>query len=176
MNTEQSKVCPYCAEQVKPRAKVCPFCKQWLSFWSLRNPAAFIISITLLAVFGLGWMVHDIHHRLDRGVDFSTYRDDITVMQSRMNFQTNEDTPEIDTVLVLTNKSDLAWQRVEVELRYFNDNGELIDARHDWSPGVMYPHQDSAWTVPVKPALALSDYASNSVCVRYATDARAYAY
>ena len=108
------------------------------------------------------------------GADFSPYRSSISVMESTMDkTKTSEDgTPRIVVVGLITNKSDIAWKNIEFDLRFFDRSGNLIDTE---SADEYYPilsHRDSgfrAWLEPVHP---LSDYDSYKIYIGSARDAR----
>jgi len=174
MNNEAFRVCPYCAEQIKPAAKVCPWCHQWLSPLSLRNPVAF------LAVF-CGWVLILIVGFLlmlgrlfTPGIDFSPYRDQISVVESRMNLKDAGEKSAVYVVVVITNQTDVAWKQAQVDARFFNKAGTLIDARTQWDTSTILGHGESAFRIGLTPCHALSDYDSYKVFVRSASDARAH--
>ena len=167
-----NKLCPYCTESVQTKAKVCPHCRQWLSIISLRNPAVFILIFTVSAIVFLVSLVKDFRERINAGVDFSLYRNRISVTESHMTFNSDEKAPLIYVVIVLTNKSDLAWKDVDMDLRFYDKSGSLIDAMQGWSSGVIYPSGDFAFRVKETPNHPFSDYDSYKIFIRSARDAR----
>src|ERR1035437_3057991 len=95
MSEENSKVCPYCAEQIKVTAKICPWCRQWLSMYSLRNPAvSAMVFFLCLLIFIVSFLAF-FQRLLKPGVDFSPYRDSISVVESRMNLQDDDKKPDL---------------------------------------------------------------------------------
>jgi hypothetical protein len=110
----------------------------------------------------------------DPGIDFSPYRDRISVVESRMNLQTNDIGPWVNVVVVLTNKSNIAWKDVQTDLRFYNPSGTLIDATEYWSRGVIYPKEEIAFRIKHQPSHDLAEYDSYKIFVRSARDARAH--
>ena len=64
VNSENQKVCPFCAETIPAAAKLCPRCGQWLSLRSFRHPVV-IICVAIVFFFGItfafstffGWLL-----------------------------------------------------------------------------------------------------------------------
>lgn len=169
-----NKACPYCAEQVSSNAKICPHCRQWLSAYSLRNPAlAVILSCTFGLICVIGVLIF-FQRLTNQGRDFSPYRNSISVVESRMRLQADEKSPFVNVVVVLTNKSELAWKDVQMDLRFYNAAGTLIDAVAYVSRGEIYPNGELAFRIKNPPNHPLSDYDSYKIFVRSARDARAH--
>lgn len=170
MNDGNFKICPYCAEQVKAAAKVCPRCRQWLSIFSLRNPGLGVGAFCLLGLFLTIFLVVSIHHVINRGIDFLPYRGQISVVESRMFFATNQNTPYVYIVGIATNQSSLAWNGVEFEARFFNKAGTLIDVGSGYNISTIYPQKDSAFRIRSAASLPFTEYDSYTIYVGYAHD------
>lgn len=165
-------MCPYCAEQVKTTAKICPWCRQWLSLFSLRNPSTFAMAFYLcLLIFSIGFLLF-FHRLVGPGTDFSSYRDGISVIESRMSFATEEKDPKVYVIAVITNQTEMAWKNIQLDTRFFDKSGTLIDARTYSDNARILPHEDLAVRITTKPSHALSDYQSCKVFIRCARDAR----
>ena len=106
------------------------------------------------------------------GIDFSPYRDGISVVESRMNLQADDKQPMVNVVVLLTNKSEVAWKDVQMDLRFYDKTGTLIDANAYSSRGVVYPHGELAFRIKTPSCHSLSDYDSYKIYVRSARDAR----
>jgi hypothetical protein len=173
MSEASAKMCPYCAEQIRAAAKVCPRCRQWLSLLSLRNPAVFVtVFIFGLVVSGVGLIIF-MDRLTDPGIDFAMYRNGISVVESHMNFGTEGKEPAVYIVAVITNKTDIAWKQVQLDVSFFNRAGTLIDARSGYYAWTLYPHDDSALRINTTPSHPLTDYDSYKIVVNYARDAKA---
>ena len=164
------KICPYCAEEVMPVAKVCPHCRNWLTVYSLRNPVAFCVCLFALLLVLIGGMIAFVQRAMNPGRDFSPYRDSICIVESQMNFKPDEYGPAIYVVAVLTNKCELAWKNPQLDFRFCNQSGALIDAAVYSASGVIYPNGELAVRTKIRPSHDVAEYVSCKVFVRSAVD------
>lgn len=127
-------------------------------------------SLALVFIVGFLLLFHKI---LNPGKDFSRYRETISVVESHMNFESDDKDPSVNVVVVLTNKSEFAWKDVQLDLRFYNAAGTMIDAMPYWSRGEIDPNEELAFRIRNHPSHPLSDYDSYKIFVRSARDARA---
>lgn len=170
--TEQNfKTCRYCGEQIKVAAKICPRCRQWLSLLSWRNPVLLFGSVCLWCLSLFVVLTVSFHRMLDPGTDFSPYRNQITVADSRMIFGTNMyNKPFAAVVAVVTNQSDMPWKEVEFQARFFDKTGALIDVgRGEYYP-TLYPGTDGAIWINTGMLRPFADYASYRIYIGSAED------
>jgi hypothetical protein len=141
--------------------------------FSLRNPAAFTVVFYLcLLIFTVGLLCF-IQRLFNPGTDFSPYRDDISIVESRMNFSTVGKDPMVYLVVLMTNKTDMAWKGIQFDARFFDKSGALIDTcDYPVSYLVIPPHTESAVRIRNNPSHPLADYESYKVFIRSARDAR----
>lgn len=168
------RICPYCAEEIQATAKVCPHCRNWLVFLSLKNPAVFLICFCFFFLVLIVGFLAFVRGMFNPGMDFSPYRDSISVVESRMNSQPDEygSGTVICVVVVLTNKCELSWKNPQLDLRFYNQSGTLIDANTYTGNGLIHPNGELALRVRIHPCRALSEYDSCKVFVRSAADWR----
>ena len=89
---------------------------------------------------------------LDPGMDFTRYRDGISVVESRMNLQANDKQPMVNVVVLLTNRTEVAWKNVQMDLRFYDRTGAFIDADVGWGRGIIVPHGELAFRIKTQPS------------------------
>jgi len=174
---EPTKVCPHCAETIKVAAKVCPHCRYWQKRWSLQNPQ---VGATLCAVIGFGMFI-GLTVSIDRLIgpkeEFATYRDEISVVDSRLSHRIYESNLLNTVVGTITNRSNVTWKDVGVEAQFFDKSGRQIDAitvnANDYHSVVILPHGEASFKIEGKAARPESDYDTFKTTVRWAKDADA---
>jgi hypothetical protein len=168
----EKKVCPHCAETIKPAAKVCPHCRYWQKTWSLYNAKLLgVFGLAVLAVYSVIMGVF-FDSMFEKGHDFAEHRNQIRVVTSTMNFSQTDKEPYITTVGLLTNSSEFAWKEVHLEAQYFDDNGKLIDTGIERNfEVVVMPHAEVAFRIRTLADKPESSYVSHKIFVRTAQDA-----
>ncbi|HXR46257.1 MAG TPA: hypothetical protein VN784_02355 [Candidatus Limnocylindrales bacterium] len=178
--TEQTKVCPHCAETIKVAAKVCPHCRCSQKRWSLQNPQVGITLWVLLLIAAwccLGVLVDNMFAPKQQ---FAAYRNQISVVSSQ--FSQRVSSSDCDTnvsvyvtvVGILTNRSKIAWKDVGVEAQFLDKTGRQFDAitvNADEYRGVtVLPYGEAAFKIEGRAARPDSDYGTYKVTVRWAKD------
>ena len=139
---------------------------------SFRNPAVFIfVFYFCVSVLVVGFLVF-LGRLLNPGINFFPYRDGIVVVESRMNTQEVGKDSVVHVVTVITNQTDIAWKEIQLDVRFFDQTGKLIDGRTYLESSTILPHGESAFRINTHPSHPLSDYDSYKIFVRYARDAR----
>ena len=170
---ESTKVCPLCAETIKPAAKVCPHCRHWQRKWSLQNPqigAMIYLAVVSIAFVGAGIFVEQL---FSPGRNFAEYQDQIAVRESRLSHRMGSSNLLVTVVGVVTNRSEFGWKEVTLEAQMFDDRGALIDviAHSSGYAGVtISPHGEAAFKMEGRAAHQESRYASHKVSIRWAKD------
>lgn len=170
MSDQETKTCKVCAETIKAAAKLCPHCRHdqrrgvlnpihfnWVAW-----PFLLLIAIGCLTVFS---------RLVLPGKDFSKVRDQISVTSSSMQFSSGVKGRYITTVGMVSNASNYAWKDVQMEVRYLNQEGKLVDVGSEWfSDVVIQPRSESAFKIRTLADQEESAYASHKVVVRTARD------
>ena len=176
LDTANSRTCPFCAEIIKREAKVCQRCRQWLTLRSIRNPAitVWIYGFPHLAMYAL--MVMLILTALNRfqnpKPDYTAFVNSLRVKESRMSWAETSNGLRIYITGILTNQSKLAWRDIELECRFLDANGQLVDAAHPHVSLTIQPRDDTAFRAVVIPSRATNDYASFRVSVSTARNTK----
>ena len=144
----ETKICPLCAEAIKTAAKVCPFCHQrqdgrgrWLDQATLVNSVLVLWGLGLTCLAGVY-----IDYRFG-GRDFARHRGDLLVVGTALH------PPQAKAGFWLTgyvtNQSNHPWRVQELEVRFVDAHGALLDASHpDLKEGfVVQPHREGAFKV-----------------------------
>ena len=107
------------------------------------------------------------------GKDFASCRDQVVIISSSMQFGAGERGRYVTTLGTVKNNSDYGWKETQLEVRYFNQDGKLIDVGVQFFPDVIIqPHSESAFRVRMLADQPDSAYASHKVFVRTAKDIR----
>jgi hypothetical protein len=181
--TEQTKVCPLCAETIKTAAKVCPHCRHWQSRkWSLSNPqfmqsvaAVFWAAAIFGAIVGLAYFLENL---IGPKRDFAPYQNQIGIVSSEVNFRMYGSNLTVFVVGLVTNKSEFAWKNIGLEAQLFDKNGKLIDviqaSDSSYNGVVMLPHSEAGFKIQSKATKDESEYATHKVIVGTGKDFRAW--
>ena len=178
--TEQTKVCPHCAETIKLAAVVCPHCRYWQKKWSLYNPqvgVALWIIVCFAAISFFGFFYDRMFGQKEQ---FATYRNEITVVSSQYSQRISTSGCDsnasmyVTVVGMLTNQSEITWKDVSVEAQFLDKSGKQFDAitvNADGYHGVgILPHGEAAFKIEGRAARPGSDYGTYKVIVRWAKD------
>jgi len=176
MEENESKLCKMCYKEIDRRAKKCPYCHHWQNKISMIvwHPA-FPISIVLvfyLAVFILMGVAFE--SMFDKGEDFTPYRNKITISESELKFGEAESGPTVVVMGKMTNDSSLSWKDIQLEVRFYDPNKNLIDTDQKNKYSFVVPANDvSMFKVSIAREFPEEQYDTCEVRVLSATDARA---
>ena len=176
LDTATNRTCPYCAEHIKLEAKVCPRCRQWLTLRSIRNPAIsiWIYGFPHLAIYVfLGMSILTALNRFENPKpDYTAFVNSLRVMESRMHWAETTNGPRIYITGILTNQSKFAWRAIELECRFLDANGRLVDAAHPHVALTIQPHDDAAFRAVTTPSRASNEYTSFKLSVSTARNTK----
>jgi len=176
LDTASGRTCPFCAEGIKREAKVCPRCRQWLTLRSLRNPAitVWVYGFPHLAVYALmGILILTALNRFQNPKpDYTAFVNSLRVLESRMNWAETSNGLRLYITGILTNQSEFAWRDIELQCRFFDAKGQLVDAAHPHAGLTIQPHDDTAFRAVVTPGRATNDYASFRISVSTARNTK----
>ena len=177
IESEQTKVCPMCAETIKAAAKVCPHCRHVQVKWSFFNPnitSALVGIFWLVSIVGIGVFVNKIIGRQD----FERYQTQFYILESTVSQRIASNGVYVVITGVLTNGSNYPWKSIGLEGQLFDREGKLIDvvvAPSDYYSGVVAAsHAIAAFNIESRTSHSLTDYANHKVFVRWAKDATSW--
>lgn len=173
---KQKKTCRYCAETVPAAAKICPRCRQWLTYFSFRNPLVWSFCTVLPLVACVYICYCHITNRISAIINpaphYSDFPGSLRVLQSRMQWVEETDGARLFITGMMTNQSSVSWKEIEFETRFYSANGNMIDAGNSYTRFTILPGNDSAFRVSVKPLLSSNDYSSFKISVSSARSTR----
>ena len=173
MNGEATKLCPLCAETIKPAAKICPYCQTRQNRWSLRSQeiAALISMLVPLAIAAglLAWVNED---PASEGTRFARHRRELSVGKLALDWAGARGEPAL--LGVVTNAGSHPWRVEELEVRFADARGNFFDALQLGmrEPFVVEPSQDHAFRVSLGPLHWTNVAVTAQARVQSATDGR----
>ena len=170
MNDQTEKTCPICAEAIKVAAKRCPYCLSDQRKGAFMIPLVPWLGMALWLMIAVGLAVIFLRV-MNPGKDFTTVREQVAITSSELQFSSGEKGRYITTIGVITNGSDCGWKEVQMEARYFNKQGKLVDVGAQWfSELVVQPHSESAFRIRTIADQPDEAYASHQIVIRTAKD------
>ena len=172
-DTEQTKVCPLCAETMKSAAKVCPHCRHWQNKWSLRNPHMWISLVALFYIVLIIFFATFYDDLFGQKRDFTPYQNQNVVVNSETSFRIVSSNLTVSVVGVVTNQSDFGWKDIGMEAQFFDGNSKMIDviqAQGDYRGFAILPHSEASFKVEGRAIRPEQEYKSTKVFVRTGKD------
>jgi hypothetical protein len=175
MEENDTKVCEMCYKEIPDKAKKCPYCHHWQSKISMiiYHP---IVSV-LIFIIPLALMMYLFTSMLDRGEDFKPYRDKITINDSELKFGEKKVCDKVfETVAVIgtmSNSSSIPWKDIQIEVRFYDSNGKMIDSeqKKDY-PFEVPAHGNAAFKISTQREFPIEQYVSYKITIISARDAR----
>ena len=165
--TEQTKVCPLCAETIKAAAKVCPHCRRPQNRWFFINEYDLMAVLSVILFAGAVFVAFKI---FGEGRDFATSRDKITVLSSQFLIEANHDYTNVVVSGILTNASEYAWNLGEFEVRFLDAAGKVIDADESSSGSTVLSHSERSFRLTLYARTTVPNHVSYKVLVKSASD------
>jgi hypothetical protein len=177
--SEQTKVCPFCAETIKAAAKVCPHCQSRQSRFAVLKGglAGACFAIALLGgLIALGsWLLPDKSDSTSGG-DFIRHRNELPVV--RTTLETAKMREQFWLSGFVTNKSDHPWRVLGLEVRFVDAHGNLLEVQHREfdknNAFVVQPNSEHAFQIRLYNIPSSVTGVVQSVRVESATDGRKY--
>lgn len=166
------RLCPFCAEAVRPAAKICPHCQSRLGrFAVLRSELTRAIPALLCLGVILGLSGRFEQRLRVEGRPFAPHRQDLVVQGIQLSRPGGQSRAVLTGVV--TNRGHHPWRVRAFEVRFLNPDGTWLEVQHPKpaEPFVVQPGQAAAFRVTLDSALPESvQRAPLEVRVQQATD------
>lgn len=167
--TEQTKVCPLCAETIKAAAKVCPYCRKSQRRWAVLTPYDLgAIAVGLLCIVALALFVN----LFETPRDFDMDRDKIRVIENHFAFTKDASTTNMVAFGIVTNESEHSWAIDQFEIRYFDGKGKLVGVEQEPEYFTIFPKGNHSFRLDLNSSGFLHGYATYEVMAVSAIDPR----
>ena len=169
---EQSKICSFCAEKIKVAAKICPFCRSkqgryalWRQELSIAGPTTVLI---IMAIAVIAWLAPD--EKGPGGRSFAGHRNDLVILSTSLDRTGTK--PNFWMTGIVTNQGEHPWRVRELEVRFLDDRGNLLDVRHPdiKDSFVVQSRQENGFRVELGGLAFTNQNVTHQVRVQIATD------
>lgn len=158
-----------CFSEIDSRARKCPFCHA-LQGTLQKLLVVGILLVPAVLVGSMIWFDYWIYH-YDAGYRGPDYADDIEITSSRFYFVPGQTGKHVSIVGELQNVGTAAVDRVTIEARLFNADGQLIDSYTDPVYDYLAPGDEVSFKLSGYQNIHLpeEEYARHTLIVRSAT-------
>ncbi len=171
MEENNTKICKMCYKEIPDKARKCPYCHNWQNKFALIVSPPFIGIIIFLMLYVL--MGYVFSKMLDRGVDFTPYRNQITISDSELKFGEKKSGETVAVIGTMSNKSPVPWKDVQFEVRFYDSNGKMIDSKQNKDYPFEVPADgNAAFKVSTLREFPKEQYVKYDVTIISAGDAR----
>lgn len=172
MEDSAKKSCNMCFELIDSRARKCPYCHHWQNklYGFFFHPAIAVLPFAL--VFLIGPVMMKI--MFDPGKSFEKYKELVKITNTNLTFGQTDCGPNLVVLGTFKNNSDVTWKDLQLEVRFFDKEGKLIDTgqKNEYS-FVLQAKSEAPFKVSLKKEFPTEKYVSHSIKVLTAKDAKA---
>lgn len=168
--TEQTKVCPHCAETIKAAAKVCPYCRKSRRRWDNLTPYDFVAILTTVLAIGTVLVTGgELRHERDFGLD----KNKVLVTSFHFDLAKHANFTNVVVVGVLTNGSRHTWRIEDFQVRYLDKDWKVFDFGDPvFDSFAILPHSDHAFRLNMGSTKSVPKFTTCTVQVASAHDPR----
>jgi hypothetical protein len=131
------------------------------------------IGIVIVLIFYV-LMAYLVSKIFDKGEDFTPYRNQITISDSELKFGEKKSGETVAVIGTMSNKSSVPWKDVQIEVRFYDSNGKMIDSKQDKDYSFEVPaNGNAAFKVSTLREFPKEQYVKCDVAIISARDARA---
>lgn len=175
---ENETNCKACYGLVNTKAKYCPHCRTPQNRLSAFKQYLPLIIILLIIFFSVTFVKSTNNNEYQPPVSFVDHKDEIIVKSSELSFSDCGDCKKkINTVTIglIENSSQYGWENFQIEVRFFNTEGKLIDSVSDSIYGLaVQPNSEVSFRVFERAAKPQEEYSSHKVYINDASNISDY--
>ena len=166
--SEQTKVCPLCAETIKAAAKVCPHCRRPQNRWffisehdAMALCALVVLIISVISVvrfFGFGRQYSPVRHKL-------------TVLNTAFGVEATSEHTNVVVSGIVTNESDYTWQLMGFQVRFLDSGGKTFEVGNgSYAYCVIPSHTESSFKLDLYSLQKIPQFSSVKAAVTEAKE------
>jgi len=169
------KTCKVCFKEIDSRAQKCPHCHHWQSRIAkliyAPVPSLFVLGFLLCFIF-FTWETGEHERFLKSRESFNEYRSDVSIKESSLKFGGTDARPTVAIIGTIENATNISWKYVKFEVQFFDGGGKLIDISQKRIYTTLKAKGDTNFKLSVPREFPEEQYASHTVNILSATDAR----
>jgi hypothetical protein len=171
----QTKTCKMCGMAIPIVGKKCPYCHHWQHWFSLslQHPLGVLLFAVIPVVVLYAVMVMFISTLIREGEPFSKHSDQVTIVESKMEFGDDQCGPAVVVIGKVKNVSPVDWKDVHFQVDFFDRKGQFFDTgqqeAYSWR---VLSGQETAFKVSFHRQFPKDRYANYKVRVISGVDAR----
>ena len=143
MEPSTSKICKMCRKEIDINAKKCPYCQHLQTKMSMIAFHPVVPFIPLIIIFIM--IAYFFNTFYSKGENFTPYRDQIEIIETKLKFGEKKcGCPTVVVMGTMINNSDVPWKGVQLEVRFFDSEKELIDTDQEKKYFFVVPANDSS--------------------------------
>ncbi len=139
MESQPTKTCKMCRQQIDSLARKCHFCHHWQNkfLMAMYHPVGVAIPLILVFLF-VPYMLNDM---FDPGEDFSLHKDQVLLSHTKLDFGENDCGKTIVIIGKIKNDSGFSWEKPRFEVKFFDETQTLFDTEQDEKYDFLIPAQ-----------------------------------
>jgi len=175
MNDLNEKTCIACSQLIHQDARKCPHCRSWQygKYVGWFHPTTMTVLALVLGcaiLLPAGSIMYDVLHA--RGTSYES-SDSISIVDSKVYYSEQKEGFYVSCIGTLRNNSDVAWENLHFEVRFFDSAGKLIDTLSDYYYSlVVRPHAEGAFRVHGRADKPADKYVTHKAEATWARDVR----
>lgn len=164
--------------EIDSKAKKCPYCHHWQNKWFMiaYHPFCHMIPGILIFIALFCFLGKMFQTTFTEGESFLQYTNAVSIIEAEMVFGVSgceHDSPTVAVIGIIQNDSDVPWKDINLEVRYFDKQGFLMDTmQREMYSYMVHSNDNGAFKVSSRREFPQENYDSFKVRIISAKDAR----